>query len=481
MKLRLERYIEALSDDERAKVDEAIRQERRQHLAVLWQECCRLNAAGEALASHKAELYQRVFGEKYTKQNDYRIRNEFRLLVRVIERVLIAEHALEKLERQELFSDMLLLEVLSQRKLWAEFDDVLAAALAKATSEHDYVRQVQLCQEAIAATLRKGTFSHQRMLETIEWIDRAIAALADYAVTTYEQLAAQRSTTEHILDAEKIAYPPLPPLSLERTTALQQYYHLKRKAVAYTGEQRLEAARASAELISSIATKPGTALFAERISALGTLAVLLMTVACDYAASAQTSLQAIELAEQNGDPTILPLLAYNYCSALMKAGAYTEVLDFLGDKPAVFEDVRVGFRFALLRSYAYVFLCDAQAAQQSLPTVSRRYPIGEYHYGWYLYAIIAYVRGETNDALREVDNLRKHFVRQRLRTVLPTEYAIVRMFHDFFSALGYDTSQRRINARRRIEAALDRLVQSLPFYRDYLPLLWLRKQLADLT
>jgi hypothetical protein len=481
MKLRLERYIESLSQEESDAVARAVAQQNRPGLMVLWQECCRMLSEGKSLKEQKEALYRSLFGEEYRKDQDYRLRNEYRQLVRLIERVLVERYAIKKLQRSEQFTNMLLLEVLTERQLWAEFDDVLAEALAKATAEHDYLQAVQLCQAAVNATLRKGMYSQERLFETLSWIDRAIGALLDYVVTEYEHAAALRTATEHMLDAEHLTYPPLPPLDLDRTTTLQQYYHLKRLAVRYTGTERLEAAKQCAALISSIATDPGTLLFAERISAMGTLGVLLMTVGLDYRASAEASHQALLLALQHGDSTIIPLLGYNYCSALMKAEAYKDVLTFLAEHPELFEDERVGFRFALLRTYAYVFLSDVDSAQQVLPVASRRYPVGEYHYAWFLYAIIAYMRGDINDALREIGNLRKHFNRQKLKATLPTEYALVGIYSEFFSAMGFDTSRRRIAARQRIEARIEQLCAAAPQYHDYLPLVWLRKNLVSLT
>lgn len=480
-KLRLERYIESLDDSEKAAVAQAVEAQHRPTLSALWRLCTELLASRTSIKPNKEAIFERIFGEPYSKENDYRLRHEYRLLVSTIEHVLAERHAREKLASDRLFADELLLEALAQRNLWAEFDDTLADALDRAARQHDYHRTLRLQLQAIAATLRKGMWSHERMLDTIAWIDRAVETLNRLGVTEYEHLAALRTATEHMLDAEDIAYQPMPPLDLEQTTELQQYYRLKRLAVRYTGSQRLEAAQACAELIERIATEPGTPLFAERISAVGTLGVLLMIAAGDYAGSAAVSRRALELAEQHGDRTIVPLLAYNYCSALMKAGCWQQVLDFLGSNPTLLDDRRVGFRFALLRSYAFVFLGDAVGALRSLPKASRRYPTGEYHYAWYLYAIIAFVRGDLDDALREIENLRKHFVRQKLRSSLATDYALVGVLAKFFAATMYSSPRRRASVRRWIEESLDRIAATTPHYRDYLPVLWLRRQLDQLN
>ncbi|MCX7930154.1 MAG: hypothetical protein N2663_05485 [Chlorobi bacterium] len=480
-KLRLQRYLETLTERERAAVAAAIDTQQRPTLERLWHICTELVEQGRSLKRHKRAIFEYIFGEAYSTEHDWRLRHEYRLLVNTIEHILGEEYVYQKLRSDPLFANELLLEVLAQRELWTEFDDVLSDSLDRAARQHNYQMVFRFQLLAISATLRKGMFSHERMCETIEWIDRAIGTLGQFCGTEYEHLAALRSATGHMLDAEGVHYPPLPSLDLDQETTLQRYYRLKREAVRYTGAQRLDAARASAELIESIATEPGTPLFAERISAVATLGVLLMIVANDYTESASVSRRALELAQQHNDPAVVPLLAFNYCSALMKAGVWCDVLSFLERNPAVLNDRRVGFRFALLRSYAYVFLGDAEKAQESVPVASRRYPIGEYHYAWYLYAIIAFIRGDIEDALREIENLHKHFVRQKLCRTLATDYELTGLFKKFFAAMLNQSLRRRATAQRQIESALDRIATTVPHYHDYLPLIWLRGQLDRLS
>lgn len=480
-KLRVERYIQALNEEERRQVAAAIESQGRPSLLALWKVCMELSSKGSLLKHSKQQVFMHVFGEAYTKESDYRLRNEYRLLVRTIEQVLATQCAQTKSSRDRLFRDELLLEVLAERQLWHEFDAVFTDALDRARAQYNYQQLFRLQAIAIAATVRKGMLAHDLLLEMIGLIDQAIGTLNDLITTEYERLCAVRASVEHMFDAEKIAYSPPPSLSLERTTVVGQYYQLKRRAVRYSSVQRLEAAQQCVTLIEQLAHQPGTPLFAERISAVGTLAVLLMIVGNDYTTSAKVSYHAIELALQHGDQSIIPLLAYNYCSALMKARAYRDVLEFLDHHAGLFEDARVHVRFALLRTYAYVFLGNLIAAQRSLPVLSRRSPIGEYHYAWYLYAILAYMRGDTDDALREIDNLRKHFIRQKLRFSFATDYKLVGIFHRFFAALAQPSLQRRRHVRQKIEHELHSISNTDPSYRDYLPLIWLTDHLDDLT
>lgn len=480
-KLRIERYIQALNEEERQQVTAAVESHGRPTLCTLWTLCMALSNSRTLLKHSKHLIFEHVFGEAYSKETDYRLRNEYRLLVRTIEHVLALQRAQAKVSADRFFRDELLLEVLSERQLWHEFDAVLTYALDRARAQYNYQQLFRLQATAIAATVRKGMLSHDLLLEMIELIDRAILTLNDLIMTEYERLCAIRASVEHMFDAEKVAYPPPPSISLERRTVLGQYYQLKRQAVCYSGTQRLEAEQRCVDLIEQIAHESGTPLFAERISALGTLAVLIMIVGNDYTRSAQVSYRAIELAFQHGDQSVIPLLAYNYCSALMIARAYQDVLEFLEQNAWLYNDARVHFRFALLRTYAYVFLGDVAAAQRSLPIPSRRYPIGEYHYAWYLYAILAYMRGDTDDALREINNLRKHFTRQKLQLSLATDYKLVGVFHQFFAAIHQPSRQRRRYIRQKIEYELRTISNTEPHYRDYLPSVWLSDHVGDLT
>lgn len=475
-KLRIERYVSILHPSEREAIQQHLKHEERGRLRVLWELTSRYVTEGESLRQHKKEVFAALFGRPYSQEEDYLLRNEYRLLVELIEHILAERYALERCRTNFLFHSELLLEVLMERGLWPEFDHVFSAAVARAQELHDYHLQLRLVRQQITADTRRQMFSQEHLLEIIKHVDSAIRLLHELTITEYERLAALRASIEHTLDAEQVTYPALPPLDLERTaTPLQHYYKLKREALRYHGSARLSAAEQCTALLRELNPQPGTPLFGEYISALGTLGVLYMIEGSQYTRSAEATAHAIELAHQHTDGSILLPLVYNYCSALLKAGNYHAALKAFEQYPAMLEDPRISFRAALLKAYAQIFV--GQSQEIVLPAALRSYPISEYHYAWYLFAIVAFVRGNYDDALRESMNLHKHFVRQRLQKVLPTEYMVVGLFRAFFQAVLSSRSTYRLAARKRIASALNLIAEQNPFYRDYLPILWLRQQL----
>ncbi|MBL7999781.1 MAG: hypothetical protein JNL32_14240, partial [Candidatus Kapabacteria bacterium] len=343
-----------------------------------------------------------------------------------------------------------------------------------------------MMQLNMASVSQRGAISHERMLGFVQRLDEELAELKAFYVSESLRIGALRSAAEHTITMFGFPYSPRP-VQVETDFAgisspLIEYYSLKAQSLGsdVPPQQKVEAAQQAVEVLMSLSDE-NISLRRERIIALSNCGALLMTIANDYPAAAAMNLRALELMKQYRLGEIDVQVYYNYCSALMKSKEYAQVLRAIGEhEEKLISDQRVGFRFSILKTFALIFLRDWQTAMKTLPQYINRYPENEYHYAWFQLSIIAYLRGDPDDALREIQNFAKRFSRRNLDILQPHQHELVNAFRSFYHAVLESNNPKRMakflaTARKNLEKAISTGI----FIPDYLPIVWLRGELES--
>ncbi len=474
--LRSEKLLAALSQPERRLVAKRVAAGRRTSLKVLFSLVCAAVDAGREL--EKEEVFSAVFGRSYTDAEDYLLRNEFRLLVAKAQDVLAEQRHLRDLRDKPAVYDLALLRSLMEKRLWTEFRSACKKALERALRD---------CDHHSAARMNELYFSYLMQQEGhFELYAEARARLEEQQLNlkkVYREETAhnqsRRVVCEHVMrsantEADVPATTVGPDTDLgAATTPLVRFFEAQAHAFGSVGEQSILHAH---EAVGSLMELDSARFYNELVVALGNLG-LAYYLSQRFAEARRWYQQAIEYGEKAGRPADISLV-FNYVCALVKLGEYRAVLDIIEQHRTAIEAApRVRFRFECFRSFSYIFLRDPDAAFESIPPAITQRPESEYHYFRFALLVIPYLRGDTEDALRETVNFAKYFHRSRGKIGTPNELALVTLFRRFFAAVQLPAGTRRTKALHNVQAMQQEFGEQYPGYVDFLPLLWLKAEI----
>ncbi|MBL7975250.1 MAG: hypothetical protein JNJ85_10075 [Candidatus Kapabacteria bacterium] len=478
--LRIEKVVLALTPSERELVDDDVRTQSRKELITLWDIVCTAVSSGIHLEEQKEDVFSKCYSRPYTDKEDYLLRNEYRLLLNRIYDLLTAQSYTEELKRNQGKREIALLRTLLAKKLWQEFDAVAEKACTHAIDIYDYTTALDIIEMQFLSVNYRGSISHERMLDTIALIQKRADVLRLFYVSEAERMQSYCVAAEHTVEASGYDYKRTPRILdadiHAQTNALIEYFRHKAIAVQYRGEGRLEAAQKAVEYVLQIPDDNIT-LRREKIIAFSTYGTLLMNVASDHKAAAEANLAAIEFMKKFNLPAIDMLVLFNYCSSLMKLRDYPTALHVIEEHyERVVNDARVGFRFMVLKAFAHIFLDDWKSASKTLPQQINRAPENEYHYAWFILSIIAHMRGDTEDALREIVNFAKRFSRRNLEILQPHEHEIVNAYRAFYQGILANEPKKRAKFFNSTIKHIQTSLTSGLHKADYMPILWLHDQ-----
>lgn len=472
--LRGEKILASLSPAEQRLLAERIAAGRRGTLKILFDVV--QDSVRKGRETDKKAVFKKVFGRPYSEKEDYLLRNEFRLLVGKAQEVLAGTVHMRELRDGTAAYDLALLRGLMEKKLWLEFESVYKKALERAVREHDYNTARLLADMYFSCLMqREGGYDlyaegHALLLEQVQYLKRAYRA--DMAHNQSRRVAC-----EHMMQvANTTAAVPATEVGsdtdfTDTATPLVRFFEAKARSLRTVGDERIRHAR---EAVDNLEQLDAAEFRTERVVALGNLG-LAYYLDQQFGDACRYFEQAMAGADGQGSITIG--LIFNYAGSLMKLERYTEVLSLLEEHRAVIEQTpHLRFRFECFRSFSHIFLRQPDEAFASIPPAITQRPEPEYHYFRFALLAIPYLRGEVDDALREATNFAKYFHRNRGKTGLPHELALVTMYKRFFSAVLTPPGAKKKRMLSGLRTMQKEFVQQHPAYGDFLPFVWLRGQ-----
>ncbi|MCB9186092.1 MAG: hypothetical protein H6601_05035 [Flavobacteriales bacterium] len=407
--------VAELSLKERKDVGHLLSQGKRDSLLLIFNAICSGLRSSKLESLDKAFLFQRTFGEAYTKDKDYLLRNELRLLSKELTDYLAMGQLKKRMRDDPLEEKRLLLCSYIDRNAHHLFDREWEKVVndAKAQLRPDIALEIQkLAVEHLVSTRQA----------TIENYDQLLKLLADYQDTlklhfTHQHLFGRhkQAFVERTLQAigSDIQVSPLEVISLnptdqERNDAFSNHFVALTKAYAHRGEEKIGLLKTAADLVSEINSRS----FDQNAA----LATVNAAIALEYfllrelEASLSYHQKALEFGSGLEDRKLLSFV-FNYLSTLIRMERHEQAIALVNKYASVWEKLpRMRDRFRCLKAMCHVFENDPKAAEDCIPEDRKAGGLDHYYYYRFIQIIILFQKGKQELAMNEAENF-EHTVR----------------------------------------------------------------------
>lgn len=426
------------------------------------------------IEKNKDELYKILFKKKRTKQNDYLLRNEIRLLKNEIKYFLACRHLTHINQESEHLLDSLYIKELFRRKPDKETIKEAESVIEKMIHRNDLQNYCEIMplfiKQKIYLNNPDSLIKHNIALQ-LENLSKYCKKLMYLKIMETEYIKAYlHKITAHLNTSYKYSFPEeLMKINLDATA---EYYKTKALSLLVKDTERLKLLLRMKELLPEV-NLPRYEIQKEKAT-LYTNIALEYSFNFNYLEAINYLNQSIALKKYLLDINYIFVL-YNYISILIKAGKYNEALTTIELNYNFFKkDKSILFRLNILKVAALVYNKEYQSAKKEIPTELKQGSFDDYVYLRCLLAIIYFETSKTDLALREVKN-----IMQILRNNKHMEYHIefCKNMQNIIS-LYYEWNMlsinKKINAVKKIKNKLD--------YKKYarkniLPMMWINNNI----
>ncbi len=377
------RLAKLLTEQEAAAFGKIIAGQKRQSLALLFDFIQKEIQRPSVSLQEKERLFNIAFGKKYSKKEDYLLRNELRLLANA----LTDFFALEKI-RNTLLNDAdqkqpFFLQCLLDKKDYDLFESESPKALREALNENDFDAAAKITRLLIDdMVFRKEATkeNYQRLLALTEeyYLYAEKSFQHDYIYVRHKQAFAERT-----LRAIVQGYPvtPLQPVALRWENTSDNYLGYMRlltESYRAQGEEKIKILLQAQRLIAKIKKKQFDKKAAQATTSAGI--ALEHFLSGSYRQSLPFHKKALDNASTLPGERVIAFV-FNYLSALMRLEQYADAVHLIEKYRATWETLpRVRDRFLCLKAMSHIFLNDADAAWNCIPHDRKQSGIDHYYY-----------------------------------------------------------------------------------------------------
>lgn len=474
---RAEQLIEVLTEEEvrelSAEIERSGRESlRRLHIAL--QESTGEEEKGEK--GEKETIFAQTFGRPWSKNEDYLLRNELRLLTEKVYELIIRREEEEEQRDRPGKNDPVLLRGLLHRRAFRPFESLYKKLHNEALQRHDY-RTAHLLNEVwfeylihyCEVTPERMREAHQILTESLSNLKRTYRA--DVAENQHRRTVCEQNLLAMGFEITRTHIGPDGDLA-DHDTPLARYYDEVSKAHSAQGEERIAHAFNALQEVESIRE-----IFPQRAAFGYGIAGSILFVERRYSEAAEQFEAGIRFAAEH---KILPPLEmlFNYASTLMRLSAYRNVLDLLDEYGQEFQTrPKLLFRLECFRCFCHIFMEEPEKAFAAIPPDIQQRPESEYHYFRFIYLILPYLKDDPEGALRESRNFLVYFNRHKEKLLFLKEKQIASLYREFYGAIynEVDTNKRK-KVLGKILNGIDAFLAQAPEYTDYLYIRWLQEE-----
>jgi uncharacterized protein YifE (UPF0438 family) len=363
----------------------------------------------------KETLFKKAFNEAYSKDQDYLLRNEFRLLSKELSGFLAIEQTKKAMRDDVLEEKRLVLQSYIDRKAHDLF-------------EREWQKVVEESKEQlrldIALDIQKLAVEHLigTRQATVENYDQLLELLADYQQTLQKHFTHQhlfgkhkQAFAERTLQAigANVQVSPLEIISINSSDeklndAYANHFAALTKAYAHRGEEKIELLKKAAGFATDINSKS----FNQKAA----LATVNAAIALEYfllrelEASLPYHQKALEFGAGLDDGKLISFV-FNYLSTLIRLERNEQAIELINEYASVWEKLpRMRDRFLCLKAMCHVFENDPKAAEGCIPEDRKAGGLDHYYYYRFIQIIVLFQKGKPELAMNEAENF-EHTVR----------------------------------------------------------------------
>jgi hypothetical protein len=393
------KIIKALPDKEVKALTARLKNDKRERLLKLM----RAITAGDDSLS-KAQLYQKVFGTKYTKEKDYLLRNELRLMKIELEEYLFETGLKQELEYYQDFKHRMIGIRLSHLELPSYAADYFESGSEFAQKNLRYEESIELDNLAFSHRFKTTQLSPQLLPQ----MEKSYTS----SLNTLEELIAFRKSYLEFMQAlygrmsatvapEKLStLPAFDHLSTPASPLSAQFYIQKAKAYSSFEEEDFE------KLLEIARQLPAAERIQhEYLSLLGQYASIL-SMKGKFEEAHPIFREVTEAPNFQRFRERAPFYV-NYVRNTIKLKQYQTALDIITSIENEVSESMLHIHLLTLKASCYIYLKDLKNLKNILPANFSE--IKEIHRNYFklLYAIYFYLEGNMSMAIHELENLLK--------------------------------------------------------------------------
>lgn len=424
----------------------------------------------------KADLFEQIFDETYSKKKDYLLRNEMRLYHIELKKIISKTHFDQNDELQQ----QAYINELENREL----DDILRFELNKKIAEEEklfnYFSLIGLYEKQINLKKKNVPISSDIFLDlkesietelnnTLKFIGESVSNSAykmSYAERVLLQLN-QLTSYSKIIDNENL----FKEVFIENLAYLNS---LKTKTFQISGEEKIKVLESILVFLKSTKylkiDKIKETVFAQQSMAIEYMFLGNYAKAIDYFELCLTHKAKLDQNFYFG-------ISINYISTLVKARAFEKASHFIL-KEKIHKSEGKLKRMLPVIIITFILSGNIEEAEKLMPLKFDKQDLDFYHYLRILHCIILYENKLYELASNEAENLKKHlnsFSEKSMELDNIISDFIIMFVRNEFNYIG----GQKIEKRTKLKEELVRFSQqNKKFDSDGLVLLWLKKKLA---
>lgn len=444
--------LKGMPDKEVARLKQAIAGHKRKTLIKLFN-CLQLAVVDEE--PEAALVYKTVFAKAYTKQQDYLLRNEYRLLY---DWLLQQIHSARVVTENE--TDLHTLTYLLANKQYELFEDEFKACWKRAMKEDDVAFLTRLSDLNIQYHFEGKSQSLPNAEESVALSMQRIALLQSEFLRQVRKEEIRLKMSERVVSAyRQLAFTePLAMLSLtelEKNDLYAQYLSLRAKINSSKGIEKIELLKgilANEGVIRNYEASPDEALCRFWLNlAQEYYQVSDYKEAITYYAKAEQHLEVLPLPLQES-------FVLNYIMALMRAESFDEARA-LADKHAqlMLESKILAGRSPFLLAVLNLYARNAEGAEFYVTLDSKKEGSEFYFFMRLVLSAVYYLRGDIDLAVREslnVDQAVNYELNREQTLQTRISKPIVTLFRKFYTTL-------QTTLRQNVAEELDKLLAEI--------------------
>jgi hypothetical protein len=409
-----------------------------------------------------AEIFKTVYGKKYTKQQDYLLRNEYRLLYEWLTDQLCHEQNLSAKQRETAQ-----LRFFLQHRMYDLFEEEHKSAWKRAVQNDDEQWLLELSNLNIEYHLTGKTQSLANAETIVELTQQRINLLKTNFLREIRKEEIRLKMGERIISAYKPLNTGSEPLNtislneLQENDLLAQYLATRAKVNFSKGKEKIELLNsilANEAIIRKYESAPEEALcrFLTNLAQEYYLSSA-FTEAVSYYQKAYEHFHAIPLHVQE-------TLVLNYVMALMRNEQFEQARQLaLKHQQLLLNSKLLAGRSPFLMAVIYLHVRDADNAEKFVQLEVRKEGTEFYYFMRLVLSAVYYLRGHLDLATREAINIDQavNYEMNREQTMqTKISKPIVSVFRRFYTIVQSRTKDKRKDELLQLQTEINRSLQA---------------------
>ena len=407
--------VDLLSSKERKAFGQQLESKKRTTLSFLFNGILSTLKSSKSAGLEKELLYQITFDQPYSKDKDYLLRNELRLLAKELVGFVSIEQAKKNFKRNSLEERHLFFQSLIQRKAHNLF-------------EREWEKFAIECEEQLAFDIALNV----RKMGILQWIENNQATLENYErllslIDSYQQAVNQHFLHQHLFGKHRQGFAERTLQALGKPIEISGFSEIifnpsknsgkdayAKHLVALTesyrfrGTEKIEMLKQAAQFTSHIESK--------RFDQKGALASINAGIALEhfllreFEKSLPYHKNALEFGAKLEDGKLISFV-FNYLSTLIRLQQHHQAIELISKYEPVWHKLpRMRDRFLCLKAMCHIFESEPKSAEACIPEDRKSGGIDHYYYYRFLQIIVLFQKGKTELAINEAENF-EHTVR----------------------------------------------------------------------